>query len=180
MGSGSWARVWDPITRLTDIDLLSSMLATSSLIRSRKCLRTQSITKRFGASSLRVPRSCSTCRGKIQVLSCCSLISPSRQEIHCCQIEFKACPFICLSVAKMLGSNNHCPHPECKLHSRISIYDGACGTMILSACVPGHNIILIHSLRKGANIKMRPVLPAIWSRISTLRRITDKLASASN
>ena len=97
---GSSARVWEPMTRLTDIDLLSSMLATSSRIRSRKCLRTQSITNRFGASSLSVLGSCSTCSGKIQVLSCCSLISPSRQEIHCCHIEFKVCPFVRMSVAK--------------------------------------------------------------------------------
>ncbi len=111
---GSSARVWEPMTRLTDIDLLSSMLATSSRIRSRKCLRTQSITNRFGASSLSVLGSCSTCSGKIQVLSCCSLISPSRQEIHCCQIEFKVCPFVRLSVAKSARNQLLCPHPDGK------------------------------------------------------------------
>ena len=77
------------------MDLLSSILATSSQIRSRKCLRTQSITKRFGASSLSVLGSCSACSGKIQVLSCCSLISPSREEIHCCQIGFNLYLFVC-------------------------------------------------------------------------------------
>ena len=79
----------DPIVRLTEIDLLSSRLSTSSFIRSRKCFRTQSMTKRLGANSFNVFNSCSTCSGRIQVLSCCSLISPSREDIHCCQIEFK-------------------------------------------------------------------------------------------
>ena len=91
--------------RLTDMDLLSSRLATSSQIRSRKCLRTQSMTNRLGASSLSVLGSCSACRGKIQVLSCCSLISPSRQEIHCCQIGFNLYLLVCFITVK----NSHSP-----------------------------------------------------------------------
>ena len=160
--------------RLTDIDLLSSILATSSQIRSRKCLRTQSMTKRFGASSLSVLGSCSTCSGKIQVLSCCSLISPSREEIHCCQIGFNWCLFVFTLGCENCHSQLLCPsaRPNHQRGSAILIQiitlPGAGGSTwrfpeFSELRGSTDNIILIHSPRKEAKSNFINVLPAFRS-----------------
>jgi len=157
--------------RLTDIDLLSSILATSSQIRSRKCLRTQSMTKRLGASSLSVLGSCSTCSGKIQVLSCCSLISPSREEIHCCQIGFNLYLFVCYIDVKTSHSGLLCSSARAYHRGNITRARLSGGTQWLPSITHLRgltiDIILIHSPRKEGNSNFINVLPPFHSRLGS-------------
>ena len=61
--------------------------AASSTIREYRFCWTQSTTKRFGASRRRTPSESTACRGRTQVLNCCSGTSPSSWRRQRCQSE---------------------------------------------------------------------------------------------
>jgi hypothetical protein len=101
------------------------------------------------------------------VLSCCSLISPSRQEMHCCQIKFKVLPSVYPSAVNCAESKAIPGSTRSARPGKHGYTIGFRSYYLLFPVIPeprpiGLNTILIHSPSKEGATKKNHVLCSIY------------------